>query len=181
MITDQMTRRHALRLFAGAALAVIPAVGIASESSASRRWCRLDPSFLVDGLVGNVYVSGELDRQYDTTGPIQLHFTVPEGARVELLASDPGFGHGYDITYTYAPKLKRDHKKIEIEIEVFVPAISDDLPIRVEFVPNATVEVEDHKDGRTNKTIKVKTQLKKPKETEEQKKAREAAEKAAED
>lgn len=180
MTTNQsMTRRHALRLLGGAALAAVPALRLAGDAAAGRSWCRLDPSFLVDGLVGNVFVSGELDRAYDTTGPIQLNFTVPEGTYVELLSSDPGFGHGYDISYSYQPKLKNDHKKIEIEIDVLVPAISDDLPIRVEFVPNATVEVEDRKDGKTNKRIKVKTQLKKPKETKEEKEAREAAEKDA--
>jgi hypothetical protein len=177
--TRLLTRRQTLRVLAGAVIAAAPTLRIAGDAAAGRSWCRLDPSFLVDGLVGNVFVSGELDRTYDTTGPIQLRFTVPEGASVDLLATDPGFGHGYDISYTYLPKLKRDHKKIEVEIEVFVPAISDKLPIMVEFVPNATVEVEDRKEGVTNKPIKVKTQLKKPKETREQKEAREAAEKAA--
>jgi hypothetical protein len=177
--SNSYTRRQALKLVAGAALAAIPTVDVARQVAAGRNWCRLDPSFLVDGLIGNVYVAGELDTKYDTTGPIQLVFRIPEGSYVELLASDPGFGHGYDISYDYSPDCKRDHKKIDVEIEVFVPAITDKLPIRVEFVPNATVEVEDHKDGSTNKWIKVKTQLKKPKETKEQKEAREAEEKAA--
>lgn len=175
---NTLTRRDAMRLLGGATLAAVAGVRLAGDASAGRSWCRLDPTFLVDGLIGNVYVSGELNRAYDTTGPIQLKFSVPEGTYVELLASDPGFGYGYDITYHYTD-LKKDHKKIEIEIEVVVPAITDDLPILVEFVPNATVEVEDKKVGKTNKPIKVKTKLKKPKETKEEKEAREAAEKAA--
>jgi hypothetical protein len=177
--TQTFSRRSILRLLGGATLATIPALGLAGQARAGRGWCRVDPSFQVDDLIGNVFVAGEIDRKYDTTGPIQLRFVVPQGTYVELLASDPGFGHGYDISYHYTEKLKKDHKKIEIEIEVFVPAVSDDLPVRVEFVPGATVEIEDHKDGRTNKWIKVKTQLKKPKETREEKEAREAAEKAA--
>jgi hypothetical protein len=175
-----LDRRHALRLLGGAALAAIPAVRLAGDAAAGRSWCRVDPTFRVDGLVGNVYVAGELDRAYDTTGPIQLWFRAPAGSTIELLASDPGFGYGYDIYHIETAELKSDHKKIEIEIEVVVPARSE-LPIRVEFVPDGTIEVEDHKDGKTNKKIKVKTQLKKAKETKEEKEAREAAEKAAKD
>jgi len=177
--TQTHSRRQALKFFAGAALAAVPALRVVNEAAAGRNWCRLDPTFLVDGFVGNVYVSGELDTTYDTTGPIQMLFRVPTGCRVDLLSSDPGFGHGYDISYDYSPDFKNDHKKIDIEIQVFVPSITDKLPIRVEFVPNTTVEVEDRKDGNTNKWIKVKTRLRKPEETREQKEAREADEKAA--
>ena len=177
--TQTHSRRHVLKLVAGAALAAVPALRVVEEAAAARGWCRLDPTFLVDGFVGNVYVSGELDTTYDTTGPIQMLFRVPAGCRVDLLSTDPGFGHGYDIAYDYSPDLKTDHKKIDIEIQVFVPSVTDKLPIRVEFVPNTTVEVEDRKDGNTNKWIKVKTRLRKPEETKEQKEAREADEKAA--
>jgi hypothetical protein len=158
-----LTRRHALRLAGGAVLAAVPALRLAGEASAGRSWCRVDPSFWVDGLVGNVYVSGDLNRDYDTTGPIRLTFTVPEGTNVQLLTSDDGFGQGYEVVHQWTERLHNDHKKIEIEIEVVVPALSDKLPVRVEFVPDGTVEVEDRKDGTTNKRIKVKTQLKKPK------------------
>lgn len=176
--TNTHNRRQALKLFAGAAFAAVPALRAANEAAAGRTWCRLDPTFLVDGFVGNVYVSGELDTMYDTTGPIQMLFRVPAGSYVELLSSDPGFGYGYDVSYDYSPDLKNDHKKIDIEIQVLVPALTDKLPIRVEFVPNTTVEVEDRKDGNTNKLIKVKTRLRKPEETRAEKDAREAQERA---
>jgi hypothetical protein len=163
-------RRHALRLFGGTALAAVPALRLAGQASAGRSWCRVDPSFWVDGLIGNVYVSSDVDKTYDTTGPIQLKFTVPEGTDVQLLTSDDGFGQGYEVVHEWTDKLNNDDKKIEIEVEVFVPAGTDKLPVRVEFVPDGTVEVEDHKDGTTNKKIKVKTQLKKPKKTKDDKK-----------
>jgi hypothetical protein len=161
--TRTLTRRHAFRLLGGAALAAVPALRLAGEAAAGRSWCRVDPSFLVDGLVGSVYVSGDVDKTYDTTGPIQLRFTVPAGTDVQLLAADDGFGQGYAIVHDWTDKLHNDHKQIEIEVEVLVPAGSDKLPVRVEFVPDGTVEVADRKDGTTNKRIKVKTQLKKPK------------------
>jgi hypothetical protein len=161
--TRPLTRRSALRLAGGAVLAAVPALRLAGQASAGRSWCRVDPSFWVDGLVGNVLVSGDVDRTYDTTGPIQLTFTVPEGTNVQLLASDDDFGQCYAIVHAWTEKLRNDHKKIEVEVEVVVPAVTDKLPVRVEFVPDGTVEVADRKDGTTNKRIKVKTQLKKPK------------------
>lgn len=174
-----IARRHAIRLIAGGLLALPLRMSLTEQARAGREWCRVDPTFRVDDLIGNVYVAGEIDRQYDTAGPIQLRFTVPETTSVELLASDPGFGYGYDISYHFTEKLKKDHQKIEVEVEVFVPAFSDDLPIRVEFVPGDTVEIEDKQVGKTNTWIKVKTLLKKPKETREAKAARKAAEQAA--
>lgn len=157
-----LSRRAALRLAAGATLAAVPVLA-PRGARAGRAWCRTDPAFLVDGLVGNVYVAGELNRAYDVTGPIRLVFTVPEGTDVQLLATDDGFGTGYDVSHEWTPRLKNDHKHIEIEVAVLVPAGTDKLPVHVEFVPGATVEVEDQKDGTTNKWITVKTQLKKPK------------------
>jgi len=77
---------------------------------AARVWCRTDPTFRVNGIVGNVYVSGELDVTYDTTGPIQLTFFAPTGSVVELLAVDPGFGYGNDIQIAYDDDLKDDEK-----------------------------------------------------------------------
>ena len=168
--TQTHSRRQTLKFFAGAALAAVPALRVINEAAAGRNWCRLDPTSWSTALSAMSTSPGELDATYDTTGPIQMLFRVPTNCRVDLLSSDPGFGHGYDISYDYSPDFKNDHKKIDIEIQVFVPSITDKLPIRVEFVPNTTVEVEDRKDGNTNKWIKVKTRLRKPEETGNKKK-----------
>lgn len=152
-----------LRLAGGAALAAVPALRLAGEASAARAWCRADPSFLVDDLVGNVYVSGQVDKTYDVTGPIYLLFTVPVGTSVSLIASDDGFGQGYSIGYNEDAKLKNDDKHIDITVDVYVSTATSNLPVRVEFVPDGTVDVADRKDGASNKKIHVKTQLKKPK------------------
>lgn len=161
--SPRFTRRHALRLLAGSALTVAGATLVAPRSvGATRVWCRTDPTFRVNGIVGNVYVSGELDVAYDTTGPIQLTFFAPTGSVVELLAVDPGFGYGYDIRVAYDEGLKDDEKAIGLAIEVLVPSVSDKLPILVEFVPDGTILVADKKVGATNQVVRVKTELRKP-------------------
>lgn len=161
--SPRFTRRHVLRLLGGSALTVAGATLVLPESGgAARVWCRTDPTFSVDGMIGNVYVSGELDRAYDTTGPIQLTFYAPTGSVVELLAVDPGFGFGYDIRIAYDDGLKNDAKAIGLAIEVLVPSVSDKLPILVEFVPDGTILVADAKVGATNQIVRVKTELRKP-------------------
>lgn len=159
----RINRRDALRLGAGSILAV---AGVAlvrpGDVSASRVWCRADPAFRVNGIIGNVYVSGELDRVYDTTGPIQLKFIAPRGSSVELLSSDAGFGAGYDISLAYEDGLKNDNQRVGIKVEVIVPAASNGLPVLVEFVPDGTIEVADKQEGKTNQVIRVKTDLRRP-------------------
>ena len=161
--SPRLTRRHALRLLTGSVLTVAGATLVSPESVAARRvWCRTDPTFRVNGIVGNVYVSGELDVAYDTTGPIQLTFYAPTGSVVELLAVDPDFGHGYAVTIAYDDSLKNDDKAIGLAIEVVVPSVSDELAILVEFVPDGTILVADKKVGATNQVVRVKTELRKP-------------------
>lgn len=158
--SSRLDRRAALRLLAGSAAAVTLGATLKPQAAgAARVWCRTDPTFSVDGLVGNVYVSGLLDLAYDTTGPIQLTFTAPTGSVVELLAVDPGFGHGYTVTVAYDDKLKNDEKRIPLALEVVVPSATDRLPLLVEFVPEGTVKVADMRPGMTNFPIRVRTEL----------------------
>ncbi len=157
-----ISRRRLLRFIGGATLATVPVLGLTSQASAgSRMWCRYDPTFSVDGVIGNVYVSGELDQAYDVTGPVKLRFTLPEGSNFKLLATDAGFGQGYDISVEFDRSLKSDERSIAIDIEALVPAISDKLPILIEFVPDATIIVAAKQSGTTNKWLKVSTKPRK--------------------
>ena len=161
--SPRLTRRHALWLLTGSVLTVAGTGLFVPESvGAARVRCRTDPTFRVNGIVGNVYVSGELDVAYDTTGPIQLTFFAPTGSVVELLAVDPGFGYGYDIRIAYDDDLKNDETAVGLAIEVLMPSVSDKLPILVEFFPDGTILVADNKVGTTNQVVRVKTELRKP-------------------
>jgi hypothetical protein len=158
-----LTRRSLLRSSAGAALAALPMLALAGKAEAGRAWCRLDPTFLIDGYMGNVYVSGLIDRNYDVTGPTELIFTVPPGVTSQLIDADQGFGMGYKVTHATSSKLRNRSDRIEIQVSVRVPAKTSDLPILVEFVPNGSVESPDHQDGKTNQWITVSTEIRKAK------------------
>src|SRR5262249_33262071 len=134
--SNPFNRRALLKLISGAALASVPAVGLVSRASAARRWCLTDPVFAVDEFIGNVLVMGELDKSYDVTGPTRLTFIVPYGTDARLLSSDSSFGQGYDISVLHDSKLQERDDRIEIKIRVFVPARSNNLRVRVEFVPD---------------------------------------------
>jgi hypothetical protein len=154
-------RRTLLRSAAGAALAAIPVLAVAGKAEAGRVWCRLDPTFSIDGHVANVYVSGLIDRVYDVTGPTELVFTVPAGVSSQLLSSDNGFGRGYTVTHAVSSKLRNRSDRIEIEVSVRVPASQSDQPVLVEFVPDGSVQSPDHQDGKTNQWITVSTEIRK--------------------
>ncbi|MGI8476274.1 MAG: hypothetical protein ACR2OO_07900 [Thermomicrobiales bacterium] len=156
---SSFNRRHLLRLAAAGSLAAVPALGLVRSSSAALRWCRLDPVFLIDGMVASVYVSSRQGSNVASTGPIQLIFAAPEQVSVELLSSDEGFGYGYDVQIVADPKLKSDDKQMDLAITVTVPTDLENL-IRVEFVPDGTVKDWDLRIGNANKAIRVKTRLK---------------------
>src|SRR4051812_41295843 len=101
-----LSRRSLIRSSMGAVVAAIPLLAVTSKAEAGRAWCRLDPTFMVDGYRGNVYVSGLIDRKYDVTGPTDLIFTVPVGVTSQLVDADQGFGKGYNVTHATSSKLR---------------------------------------------------------------------------
>ncbi len=121
------------------AVAWILALGILLTSgtpdvAAGRGWCRADPLLLINGATADVWVGSTLQALLDTTGPIRLVVTTPEGVQAQHVISDLGFGRGYDISIGTSPDLEWSSEGIELEIAVWVPARSE-LPVTVEFVP----------------------------------------------
>ena len=164
MTQQTLSRRHALRLLAAAsAAALVPARALRPmPASAARVWCRTDPQLLVDGLVANLYVSGLVDTTYDTAGPIRIDVRVPLGVETAVLATDAGFGYGYDLRFVEDKGLKAAPKEVQVVAEVYVPATAagKGQPIRVEWVPDGTVLVAASKEGTTNQWISASTKLK---------------------
>lgn len=162
-INSRMDRRGFVRLLGGSALAIAGgALVLPQGAEAGIGWCRADPEFSVDGLIGNVYVATEQGAKIESTGPIQLRFRVPIECNVELLSVDSGLGRGYDISIEHVDRLKNGNRRIHIEVRMLVPAIGTHA-VRAEFVPGNVVELADYKVGQTNEWIKLKTHLKKPK------------------
>ncbi len=128
---------------------------------APRSWCRTDPTLSIGGLIANIYVSGELDKRYDTSGPIKLVVWVPKATATEVISADNGFGYGYDIRFKPTKTLKNDAQRIEVAVDVYVPGTvkGKNQVVLVEFVPGGTVEVADRSVKPMNEWISVKTRL----------------------
>ena len=155
-----LSRRQALRVVGGAALAIPLGLQV-HEAGAARTWCRTDPTLAIGGLIANIYVSGEVDKRYDTSGPIKLVVNVPKATSTEVIAADNGFGHGYDIRFKPTKALKNDSKRIEVAVDVYVPGTvkGKNQMILVEFVHDGAVEVADRDVKKMNEWISVKTRL----------------------
>lgn len=158
-----LTRRQTLRIIGGAALAVPLGLQV-RDAGAARSWCRTDPTLSIGGLLANIYVSGEVDKRYDTSGPIKLVVLVPPGTATQVIAADNGFGYGYDIRFEPTKTLKNNRQRIELGVAVYVPgtAKGKNQAILVEFVPDGTVEVAARDVKPMNQWITLKTKLHKP-------------------
>lgn len=106
----------------------------APDAAAGRGWCRADPLLLINGQTADVWVGSTLQALLDTTGPIRLVVTTPEGVDAQHIISDLGFGRGYDISIGSSPDLQGTPEGMELTIAVWVPARSE-LPVTVEFAP----------------------------------------------
>lgn len=157
-----LSRRRALRLAGGAALAAVPARRLAGEVGAARTWCRCDPTVRVDGKVVHLYVSGLLDVKYDVAGPTKVVIHVPPKVSYALLEQDAGFGKGYAISFVADSKLTADSKQVNIAADVYVPTTTSGKgqPILVEWILDGTVQVAAKKEGVTNTWITAATKIK---------------------
>lgn len=132
------TRRRVLRSLAGASVALLPALG-PRRAGAFRRWCRVDPVFRIGGQTAHVWVSAQVNNMRAaralSTGPTRLVLAVPAGVEAEHVASDDGFGYGYDVTVEEAADLDPTWGVLPVRVKVTVPMATDNVAIRVEFVP----------------------------------------------
>ena len=152
-----LTRRHALRLLSGAALAAVAGVRLAGAAAAGVRWCRRDPQILVGGHVANVYVSSYNDILDSGTGPTRVVVTVPTGyaATAQVLDQDDGFGYGYAVTFQESAKLGLTRGgAINVGVQVYVPSSKTALPVKVELADAAGTFV-GAQQGKVNAWTKV--------------------------
>lgn len=133
-----LTRRRLLPLAAGAVLSLLPALR-PPAAGALRQWCRTDPVVRIGGHTAHVYVDAYLKniRQARAlaTGPTRIVITVPTGVPAQHIASDNGFGHGYDIVFAETDLLDFPPNPIPVRIEVRVPMSNGAVRVRSRFVP----------------------------------------------
>ena len=134
----RLTRRYVLRSLAAASLALVPAVG-PGGAGAFRRWCRVDPVFQIDGQTAHVWVSARANNMHAAralaTGKTKLALAVPAGVKVRHVASDDGFGHGYEVAVEEAADLDGAGPVLPVRVAVTVPMATGSVEVRVEFVP----------------------------------------------
>lgn len=145
-------------LMLGLAVGLTPA-----DAEAFRTWCRSDPVVSIDHDLADIFVAAPIDELavFQVTGPTQIVVTVPRGIDAELVLKDPvAFGRGEEITFASSKRLRMTRNAIEVTIKVFVPAIDDSMPVRVEFVPRLRDIVSpDSAEGVANEWIVLQTRI----------------------
>ena len=130
-------RRATLGPLLRRALALMTVLMIISASTATAAvgWCRSDPVIMVNGDIADIFVSAPVDALVEVTGPTQIVVTTPPDVDAALIVSTLGFGRGEIVEFEQSRSLKIRDEGIELRIQVFVPAIDDQLPVVVEFSP----------------------------------------------
>jgi hypothetical protein len=103
-------------------------------ASATVGWCRSDPVVMIDGKVAHVWVSSTNAMRDAATGPIRVVITVPVGVSTRLLATDRGFGYGYEVTFQESEQLGTKNGP-RVQVDVYAPATDSSLPVVVDFIP----------------------------------------------
>ena len=128
------TRRHALTLIGGAALA-LPAAFAARGAGAQRAWCRADPLLRIAGQEAHVYVASYVEMRAAATGKIRLVVTIPDRVEAKLLDVLADFGEGYDVDFARSRDLRAASGRVPVRVAVYAPASDGTLPVLVDFVP----------------------------------------------
>ena len=130
-----LARRRVLHVLGAASLSLASALRT-RPTSAARQWCRVDPVLRVDGQTCHVAVAARVRNRREaralSTGPIRVAVAVPTGAVVEHVASDAGYGHGYEVTCEERAGLPAG----AVEVTVYVPMGDGGggaVPVRVWF------------------------------------------------
>jgi hypothetical protein len=128
-------RRNWIAVFAAIVLAMVGTMLSGPTAEAGKGWCRVDPVVIIDGQIADIFVGSTLSALTSTTGPISIVVTVPEETSTTHVISDLGFLRGYDFQFATSPDLQKNADGIPVQIGVYVPASTDQLPVTVYFAP----------------------------------------------
>ena len=90
---------------------------------------------MVEGNIADIFVSAPVDALLKVTGPTQIVVSTPADVDAVLIASTLGFGYGEIVVFEESRRLKVGDDGIDLQIQVFVPATDDQMPVLVEFAP----------------------------------------------
>ena len=121
------------------------ALVVVAPAQAGRRWCEADPVFLVAGTQVNVITAILEEHQPAVTGPVAVTLYVPPDVSAILISTDAGYnGFGEVVSIIPTPDLSVKNRRVEVLVEVTVPASLADMPVTV-FVTH---------DGARTKSVK---------------------------
>ena len=134
-MTDLLTRRGAIRLIGGTALATLPLAMRSSDAQAARGWCMADPLLRIAGVDAHVYIASPEAMLRSATDKIRLLVALPRGVEGKLIDILSDFGEGYEVRFSTLPGVRASTGKIPVRLAVYCPARDSTLPVHVEFAP----------------------------------------------
>jgi hypothetical protein len=125
-------------------VAILSVAGGVEGAGAFRGWCRADPQFQIGGDLVLVTIDAQVRDMRAarrlSTGPIRIVLTVPTGTRAKYLASNDGFGQGYDVVIEHSHELNVTGERIPVQVAVYVPLSDSAVAIRTSFVPAGSAD-----------------------------------------
>ena len=142
------------------AFAVLALALTVPGAAAGVGWCRTDPVVVIDGRLADIFVSAQFVDLLNVTGPTEIVISTPVEVDVTLAIATLGFGYGEVVSFEESRSLKVTSDGIDVRIKVRVPALSDAMPVRVEFAAHVVgilqpVAVE----GHANEWVSLRTHL----------------------
>jgi hypothetical protein len=136
--STRFSRRHALRLFTGGAVAATVGLRSALSTEAARRWCVADPVLRIAGQEVHVYISSPPEMLQSATDKIRLTVTLPSLVSGKLIDIESDFGEGYDVRFYTSSSLVATVGHVPMLIAVYCPARDSSLAVNVKVAPVGT-------------------------------------------
>lgn len=121
-------------------LGLLAILVFAMPAGAGVTWCRADPIVRINGTEVQVWVMIPEQYQSAVTGPIDVAFQVPSGAKTAVVLTDSGFnGYGERVTFSGSTGSYLPDGSFFVSLVVKVPMKNQiaSVPVLVEVVhPN---------------------------------------------
>ena len=149
------TSRQAFRTASGRLLATASGRCQTRKALSRRAWRSSDVRLLIDGLLATINVSSLIDPTRDTSGPVRIDVRVPIGVDTMVVATDGGFGHGFEIRFVPDAGLAATRTTVPTVAEVTIPAtdVDDGWPVRVGWSPDSVRSTAAARRGLTGQRI----------------------------
>jgi hypothetical protein len=116
-------------------IALVLALSVTAQASASVGWCRSDPVVVVNLTLADVFTSAQIEDLGKVTGATRIVIVTPKNVFATLATPGIGFGYGEFVTFEKSSSLQKTFSGIEVIVKVYVPATDSAMPITVDFAP----------------------------------------------